>query len=534
MVVVHGIGRQRKGETLAEVAEALALTIEETAPADPLLEREMDITGPVATATLRIEDGEGNLATWTLKEALWADAFTAPPAQAVFLWIARAIPRQARYLMALLRQPVGGASTLEPGPVRMGAQLWSGYLSGWNTRLKIVLLTILLMVASPFLMVSGLVFIYLQRLPFHFLHPFDPFLSRVLGDVYRYTTHGMWAASARGIVERIIIEFLEDEVYPIEDLTIVSHSMGCVVAYDALRGGGAVAEAIRRAEEAGRRKKITLVTIGSGINQVFAVARRSETYGKAHFCQPLDPVVTGEGSGMDMSARAEMFEWVDIYARLDLVPAGGLTPEIRARSGAAAQYSELRVTNTDIPFTDHTTYYQNRTTVGPRIIRAINGGEEYRSSPPVAVPDTSDTRESKPEDGRALSRKRQTLNAALSALLPLVLSGSAVGVWVATSSPEDGFLESFGNGQWGLELGLLLVALWIGGFLMAGLMALATIGFVGGWVWLTVTAFDGPWVWVAAPGPWALELTSVYVTILWTLYLRRRRGASSGQRDNTA
>lgn len=76
---MHGIGQQRKGETLAEVAEALALTIEDSACTERVLEREMDITGPNATATLRIKGGEGNLATWTLTEALWADAFTAPP-----------------------------------------------------------------------------------------------------------------------------------------------------------------------------------------------------------------------------------------------------------------------------------------------------------------------------------------------------------------------------------------------------------------------------------------------------------------------
>ncbi len=74
VVVVHGVGRQHKGETLAEVAEALALTLEETAQADFVIQREMDIAGPVATATLRIGDGLGNFATWTNHARLRDDA----------------------------------------------------------------------------------------------------------------------------------------------------------------------------------------------------------------------------------------------------------------------------------------------------------------------------------------------------------------------------------------------------------------------------------------------------------------------------
>ncbi len=191
MVVVHGIGRQRKGETLAEVAEALALALEKTASADFVIQREMDITGPAATATLRIGDSRGDFAIWTLKEALWADAFTAPPARAVLLWMARAIPRQARYLLTLLRQsPSGSARVLSSGPVHPGTRLWSEYIASWYTWLQIVLLAVLLLVVSPFLTVTGLALVYLQRVPLKFIHPFDPFLSRVLGDVYRYTTHG--------------------------------------------------------------------------------------------------------------------------------------------------------------------------------------------------------------------------------------------------------------------------------------------------------------------------------------------------------
>ncbi|MDA1256418.1 MAG: hypothetical protein O3C10_01025 [Chloroflexi bacterium] len=522
MVVVHGIGRQRKGETLAEVSESLALTFEETAPSGHLIGREMDISGPVSTATLRFEGDGGNLTTWTLKEALWADAFTPPSAQAVFLWTARAIPRQARYLLSLLRQPDSRTPELAPGPVQLGVQMWSEFISSWSTRLQIVLLAILLLVVSPFLIATGLGLVYLQKVPIHILHPFDPFLSRVLGDVYRYTTHGMWAASARGIIERIVIDFIEDEYSPIEDLTIVAHSMGCVVAYDALRGGGAVSDAIRRAQEKGRRKKITLVTIGSGINQVFAVARRSETYGKTHFCQPLDPDVTGSLAGV--GTDSDLFEWVDIYARMDLVPAGGLTPEIRARSGASAeQYHEVRVTNTDIPFKDHTSYFQNRTTVVPRVIRAINGGEEYRPDRGTLASTNQEGDLSDRHHARTSSRKRQVFNAFLRTLIPIVLFGFAIGIWYARSSPEEGFLDSFGNGPWALELALLLAALWIGRLLTAGLMVIATIGFVGGWVWLSESLVDGVWIWAMAAGPWAIELAVVYITIFWALYMRRRR-----------
>ncbi len=528
MVVVHGIGRQRKGETLAEVAEALALTLEKTASADFVIQREMDITGPAATATLRIGDSRGDFAIWTLKEALWADAFTAPPARAVLLWMARAIPRQARYLLTLLRQsPSGSARVLSSGPVHPGTRLWSEYIASWYTWLQIVLLAVLLLVVSPFLTVTGLALVYLQRVPLKFIHPFDPFLSRVLGDVYRYTTHGMWAASARGVVERLMIDFIEDETDPIEDLTVVAHSMGCVVAYDALRGSGAVAEAVKRSETRGRRKKFTFVAIGSGINQVFAVARLSETYGKAHFCQPLDPAITGPS--VDGKTGKDLFEWVDIYARMDLVPAGGLAPAIRTQSGATPeQYEEFRVRNTDIPFRDHSSYFENQTVVMPRVIRAINGGEEYRpvSGVTAAAPTEPVAVDSRPRHSH--SRRQQAFNAAFRALLPIALFGAAVGTWLGTSSPEDGFVDSFGNGPWELEIVLVLAAMWIGRLLTAALMVLATVIVVGAWIRLSDVLFDGVWVWVAAAGPWAVELAAVYVTILATLFQRWRRDDAPG------
>ena len=75
---------------------------------------------------------------------------------------------------------------------------------------------------------------------------------------------------------------------------------------------------------------------------------------------------------------------------------------------------------------------------------------------------------------------------------------------------------------------LILAAMWISRLLTVGLMVLAAVGLVGGWVRLSDVLFDGAWVWVAAAAPWAVELAAVYLTILAALFRRWRRDDAPG------
>jgi len=214
------------------------------------------------------------------------------------------------------------------------------------------------------------------------VHKLDPFLSNSLGDVQRYIEHGVWSANARARMENVVIGMLNDTYGAVRDITIVAHSMGCVLTYDALAEGGRIAQETTRLQALGKRKKLTFVSVGSGINQVFRLARRSQSvFGRRQFLRSLAKEITGydENSSQDAASLQDRFFWLDIFARRDPVPAGRLDISIinQAKVDLVSQFKSRRVINKDSVILDHTTYWANKDTVMPRIARAINGGAQY-------------------------------------------------------------------------------------------------------------------------------------------------------------
>ncbi len=210
----------------------------------------------------------------------------------------------------------------------------------------------------------------------------DPFITSSLGDIQRYVEHEIWSANARARVERIVIDMLKDP--QVRDITIVAHSMGTVVAYDAMTEGGSIADEMAKL---GSRKKITFVSVGGAINRVFAMLPepgretkgRKRKYNDAQIDKPLAKEITGAGGGLTAGKLTDRFYWLDIYARRDPVPAGPVAKSIVDRSGieAEVQMKEREVVNKDSPFFDHVAYWENQELVMPRIVRAINRGTNY-------------------------------------------------------------------------------------------------------------------------------------------------------------
>ncbi|MFN3974431.1 MAG: hypothetical protein ACK4K2_04015, partial [Dehalococcoidia bacterium] len=157
----------------------------------------------------------------------------------------------------------------------------------------------------------------------------------------------------------------------ISDIAIVAHSQGCAIAYDALAEGSPVGKALQQ-----NPKRITLVTLGSGVNRIFRMARGSTPYARRRFSLPLDPAITGAGQGLTLEALRRRFFWLDIYARFDPVPAGPLQERIRQQAGLdPGQVKRRQVINADNPVSDHSLYLVNRDLVLPRLIRALYGGD---------------------------------------------------------------------------------------------------------------------------------------------------------------
>jgi len=395
MVVVHGVADTvTKGDLLASVTNSLADVLLDSpvmrpdgASERPVIRREADLSAETPSVTLSIETPDGKEASWVCKEAFWAEAFPPPSAPSVFKWLlGQQMVAQLRYVWKGLKDdPANNEDFHPPTPGKTEPHWRSRGLVNFIYRLELAALGILLLPLSvivPLLLVLIWPLYWLPRFGFlagflNLLHSLDPFLSRVLGDIKRYIEHGVWAANARGILEDIVIGMLEGRHGEMEDVTIVAHSLGAVVAYDALAEGGRIADLVA-GSAAGQAKRITLVTVGSGINQVFKLVRGSNLYARTQFDRPLAAAITGgpqATAGMEDLSESR-FYWLDIYARFDPVPAGDLDDDIISRAQVDPRLvKRRRVINFDNPVRDHTHYWQNRELVMPRIARAVNGGE---------------------------------------------------------------------------------------------------------------------------------------------------------------
>ena len=176
----------------------------------------------------------------------------------------------------------------------------------------------------------------------------------------------------------------------IKDITIVAHSRGALVAYDALTEGGNIAQAVTGLGE-GKYKKITFVSVGGAINRVFDMVSQPDLQGSRlkklreirfndlQITKPLANTITGFGDPKYIDHPEDRFFWLDIFARRDPVPAGPITKNIieKAKIDPIKQRKERKVINKDNLVFDHVVYWENSELVMPRIARAINGGTEY-------------------------------------------------------------------------------------------------------------------------------------------------------------
>jgi len=396
VIAIHGISDGlKRGEFLASVSNSLADALLESPAKDnaghvvyPEVERQMDSTSDPACVTLRITtpDQSANT-TWICKEAFWADAFPPPSASTVLRWLIKQMGGQLRYVWNGLFKDPANNKDFNPDFHQTPEETEQPKLAGrflstvyWLELLVMGTFLIPLSFIVPILLFLIWPLYWMPRfgmltMSLDWLHKLDPFLSRSLGDAKRFIEHGVWSASARGILERIVIDMLIDET--IKDITIVAHSMGCVVTYDALREGGEIAKA---AAELKNGKKITFVSVGSGINQVFRLARNSNTYAQDRLRRPLAKQITGYDVNAKPGSKSlrDKFFWLDIYSRFDPVPAGDLdTAIIKQAQVHPDQVKRRRVINLDNPIRDHSFYWHNKRLVMPRIARAINGGIDY-------------------------------------------------------------------------------------------------------------------------------------------------------------
>lgn len=423
VVIVHGIGDERPGETLADFSKGLCdALINSTVDTPegrilPEIQLRSDVSASPPSVYLHVTPpGEKEEAAWICREAYWNDAFPAPAPTKVLWWgVHQNLGIQVRSLFRMLSDPANeglpterelakedtkkAAGAKTAGPVKLDAKSKAPVVAKTG-----IIFSLAMIVTVPLVyIVLGLIWL-LHFIPsigpldkvVGWIRKLDPTISYSLGDISTYVDNEIWSANARARVEKVVIGMLQDK--QIDDITIVAHSMGAVVAYDALTEGGNIAEAISELPESDR-KKITFITVGGAINRVFEMVtppgspgakKNAEIrFNDQQISRPLARAITGFGDQQWVGHLQDKFYWLDIFARRDPVPAGPLSEHIVKDLGIdpVSQLKERLVVNKDSMFFDHVAYWQNGELVMPRIARAINGGTEY------AWPEAGITRE---------------------------------------------------------------------------------------------------------------------------------------------
>ncbi|MFC1846642.1 hypothetical protein ACFLYS_01080 [Chloroflexota bacterium] len=397
VIITHGIGDQKRGDTIAEFSKAVYDSLIKS-PKDnepPMILLEPDISGNPSSVTLKITSPYGDKATWRCQEAHWNDAFPPPNATQVLWWgLNQNLRKQLSSIIKIMTDPTNKSlptknerqkeDLKKKRGEKTGAVELNGTLKGQVVFKSGVMSGIVLILLTPLAYVLLFIIWLLHFIPsigpldkiINWIRKLDPFLSSSIGDIKRLVDHEIWAANAKKRLEDIVLNMLNDS--DIKDITIVAHSLGAVLAYEALTEGSRIAKAI---EESGDSisKKITLVSVGGAINRVFALIAQ-KGYEHLQINKPLAKVITHYRDDAYKGRLQDKFYWLDIFARKDPISAGPIDQDIiekKARIHPLDQMKERMVINKDSLIFDHNSYWGNMELVMPRITRAINGGEEY-------------------------------------------------------------------------------------------------------------------------------------------------------------
>ncbi|MSQ22482.1 MAG: hypothetical protein EXR53_04140 [Dehalococcoidia bacterium] len=195
-----------------------------------------------------------------------------------------------------------------------------------------------------------------------------PFVVQSLGDAKVFLDDSIAADAIRRPFEDAFLDMLKDD--DIESITIISHSLGAVISYDALTEGWPVDVHLKANPEernnpnTQRPRRITWITIGAALNRTYTITeQQTGNPARRRFTSPV-------AASLRMPEQA--FSWVNLYARYDPVPAGPLyNAFFQCTQVAKAQFKERMVINSDNMLYDHTTYWRNDVLVWPRIVQAI-------------------------------------------------------------------------------------------------------------------------------------------------------------------
>jgi len=256
ILLVHGIGRPRPGDTLVHWGDALIKTI------GPATQYEVEVVSERATLGADRAPTPGGAETtlsltyreqterWIISEGHWAAAFPAPTYGELVSWSFRALPWSIA--------------------INCAQRYWQFQTQSWNFS-KIIAFAktlgnlIVSLALSPVFIGFFLLVLLLGPLPFpelrNLLFAIQSVLTRTVGDSLAFVESPTRAA----LIRTRIVELLETLKSRCARTVVVAHSQGAAIVLDAL---GGMVEPHDSAKPAPDFVPDALLTFGSGTNQL--------------------------------------------------------------------------------------------------------------------------------------------------------------------------------------------------------------------------------------------------------------------------
>jgi hypothetical protein len=415
VVVIHGVGDEKRNETLVQIVDALTywynheagLALRPAGPGRMWLTTELteddDPDAPASRATLELvapaspggEPPAGSDVLLKFREVWWARSFGAQPLGSTIRWARVQFAEQMRHILlppshaarraparrtaqALTYRPVaapdgagtaGGTAGAGSGapPPRSAAPTSRPLLRGalavyavvqyiWKLAQMLLLLPVLsvLLLVLGALQALSAIGILQSAAVFGFTALSRYVMLHWIASTQVYMRDYTRAAAIRQLFEREVDAFLRDE--RCDRVVVIAHSMGTVIAYEGLT-------TLRSESEApGNQKPITFICLGQALRRVWLLP------------------------GIDVrrlrGVLPERVRWIHFWARYDPVTVGPLGPHALPRIASWSDAStpdpydaicaslercaNVDVVNADSTLADHVTYWDNlEQVVGP-------------------------------------------------------------------------------------------------------------------------------------------------------------------------
>lgn len=290
VLFVHGIGRQRRGDTVRGWCDAIAAwsglcdrvgTVDVNVTA-----ADLQAEGAPPHAALRVRvNGEG--ADWLAAEAFWADSFATPTFGELARWSVEIVPwTLATHAIRAARRAVDRQSVAPRWTHReISGQdwveeathpwAWKGWLAFRAAVWRVVVL-LLGLVGAPLLAAFLFVTTLLAVVPITWVRSFVRSLQRglaaTIGDSMVLLSSPAQAAAITSIVRRDAAWLAER----CARVVIVAHSQGAAIAVEAVAPGAVLSGATGGSDATDPRGSVpgvtTFVSLGSGVNKLATLA----------------------------------------------------------------------------------------------------------------------------------------------------------------------------------------------------------------------------------------------------------------------